>query len=117
MREGTKYIVLGLLGLAFIFALVFVGSEFGWWLDKRGETRRTDIIDQSPARQAAFRDEVLDLHGEIADLDVTIGTATEAQRPALEASRNALVERFCVRYSQLSIEMPTGVINLANQEC
>lgn len=117
MREVVKYTLLGVLGLVALFGLIFVGREFGWWLDKRGETRRTDIIDQSPARQAAFRDEVLDLHGEITDLDVTISSATEDQRAALDASRSALVDRFCVRYSQLSITMPISVTNLANQEC
>jgi hypothetical protein len=107
--------------LAALAAAVLVGLyQGGWWLREDGVNRTSRINNDSYARQEALADEIIDLHTQVADLEVTAaGDVTAEQKTLILTQRTALVRNLCASYDQSTgtTTLPTDIHSFAAQEC
>ncbi len=125
LRSERGEITAGGIALTIVLALLAVGVIVGgylggWWLKEDATNRNTGIANESVARQSALQDELIKLNEELADLDVTIGSVTDAvQVQRLEAQQEAMEERFCSAYGKFNNQMalPQSVITRGVEAC
>lgn len=102
-------------------AAVLVGLWFGgWWLREDSVNRTSEINNDSYARQNSLAEQVIDLHSEIADLDVrAAGDLTDEQKELIGTQRAALVTNLCDAYDQTTgtTTIPSDIHAFAAQEC
>jgi len=118
MEAVTK--LMGVLLFVILLIAILVGGYLGgWWLREDRVQRTAEIDETTFARQTALQNEVLDLNRDIRNIDVQLNTATEQQRPALVAQRQATVNRFCDAHGRMtgSVTIPDNVAATASQEC
>lgn len=111
--------VTGTIAAILLVGLVVVGGyQLGWWLEEDAVNRSAEISDQSVNRESALREEALDQHDTVLDLRATLSTATDDQKPALEARIAAAIDRFCDSYGQIdNVDVPDSTHQFANEEC
>jgi len=100
---------------------VLVGLWFGgWWLREESVNRSSEINNDSYARQTSLAEEVIDLHTQIAGLDVrAAGDVTDEQKTLIGTQRAALVTNLCGAYDQTTdtVTIPSDIHAFAAQEC
>jgi hypothetical protein len=108
---------LATLAAAAVLAALWFG---GWWLREESVNRSSEINNDSYARQTALVEEVIDLHTQIADLDVkAAGDVTDEQKTLILTQRAALVTNLCSAYDQTTdtVTIPSDIHAFAAQEC
>lgn len=102
-----------------IVAIAIGGQELGLWMEEKQTNRRTDIANDSLARQQALLDSTQDKYRTATDIDVQLSTATPEQAKPLRAQRKAVVSQFCDDYVLLTnnLTIPTNMASFASQEC
>jgi hypothetical protein len=109
--------VVAVIGGAAVIAGLWFG---GWWLREESVNRTSEINNDSYARQTALAEEVIDLHSQIADLDVrAAGDLTDGQKTLIGTQRAALVTNLCGAYDQTTdtVTIPSDIHAFAAQEC
>lgn len=115
----TKTIMGGIAATAVAVVAIVGLYQLGWWAEEDAVNRRAEIADESFARQSALRDEALDYHETVLELDVALTGASESQRPALEAQRANQLDRFCDSWGLLNsdIDLPRSVETYGEENC
>lgn len=96
MKSATTALV-AIVGVVVVLVGLYLG---GWWLQEDAVNRTSAINNDSYARQTALAEELTDEYGTLADIDVQLTTATDEQAPALRAQRGAVLDKFCLAWSQ-----------------
>lgn len=119
MSKASK-IGLGILAAVAVAGFLVASYLGGWWLREDAVNRTSQINNDSYARQSALADEIIDLHSQVADLDVrAAGDVTATQKELILTQRAALVENLCASYDQATgtTTVPADIHSFAAQEC
>lgn len=111
---------LGTIAAIIVIVAIIVGGYLGgWWLREDAINRDSAINNDSYARQTALQEELIDKYGTVADIDVQLTTATDEQAGPLRAQRTAVLNQFCLAYSQYTgtVSLPDTVYAYAEREC
>lgn len=108
------------LGSAIIIVAFAVGTYLlGWWVEEDTINRRSEINNDSYARQTALQEEMVDKYRTVSDIDVQIATATDEQVAPLKAQRQAVLNQLCLAHSQWTgtVSVPQHVTDYAERNC
>lgn len=120
MKDILQGIGAVILVIAIFVGIAIGGQHLGLWMEEKATNKRTDIANDSLARQQAVLDNVQDKYRTAVDIDVQLSTATPEQAEVLSAQRKAVVVQFCDDFAILNPDkftVPTNVANFAAQEC
>lgn len=114
-----KAIAAGIGVLVLIAALGFGAWHLGWFIEEANVNRSAEVNNDSFARQTALQEEIIDKYRTVADIDVQLSTATEDQKPALQAQRTAVLNQLCDAYFQSTgrVTIPSHITNYADRNC
>lgn len=116
----ASQIGLGILAVLLVGGFLVASYLGGWWLREDAVNRTSQINNDSYARQSALAEEVIDLHTQVADLDVRLaGDVTDSQATLINTQRAALVVNLCETYDQTTgtTTLPNDIHSFAAQEC
>ena len=119
-NRNMKAVGAVLLVLALGAAILVGGWLGGWWLKEESVNRNSQINNDSYARQTALTEEIVDLHTQIADLDVrAAGDVTPEQKTLILTQRASLVNNLCSAFDQTTgtATLPTDIYTFTAQEC
>lgn len=112
---ATSMVIAFVCGMAL---LAWGGYELGWWLEEDRVNRSAEISDNSVNRESALREDALDHHDTVLRLRATHASASDEQKPTLEAQITASLDRFCDSYGQIdNLQLPDSVNEFADKEC
>jgi hypothetical protein len=120
----SNHLVAKIVGgvLAFIVlvgVISFVGWDVGWWFSNQNVNRQALQFQHSYGTQSAYIEEVNQEINEFNALQTQIvdPSTAPAEKNALVAQQQAIVNQACGQVGEISITIPTNEKSWANQYC
>lgn len=118
--QAFKAVLVG-LGIIALVALICVGGyQLGWWLNKDGTNRQSEIYNDSFQRQNALVAEAGRVIADVKTIDVQIVTVNDPEvKATLGAQRKALVTQACETIGKFSgtVSVPASTTQFQTKEC
>lgn len=118
---NTLKVIFAGLGILLLVALICVGGyQLGWWLNKDGTNRQSEIYNDSFQRQNALVAEAGRTIADVKTIDVQIVTVTDPEvKATLAAQRKALVTQACETIGKFSgtVSVPASTTQFQTKEC